>query len=420
MRRLLVAVLVCIASLLLYVAPARAQATITVVNETTPPRLDKDGNQIGKRRQELTPEAVNFQDCVEDQRIRFTLQMAGFIADAIIQVWAGNSGVDCGVATNRAGGTQQCWQVSENIPLQTLVNVDIPVRRIMSGAPPLTPAAPDVSSNICGKVNLTTIGVQFLYFAPGQTTTPASKKDVSITVDTVGPRPPTGLRTTPGNQRLFVTWENISGEGGVTALTAVRAYCAPATAIAPVTTTVDASCTLVPREAGLVDAADPDAGFVDAGFDEVCDGGGTTTTEGKECTAPEFTGTASGEGGTTDIIPDQAFNTKYLCGENPSATGTTTKAENIGGQPLENGKSYAVAVAATDRFGNVGVLSDVLCETPEETTDFWEGYRGAGGEAGGGYCTTSSVGLPAGSIAGLVLACAVVVSSLRRRMKGPR
>ena len=48
----------------------------------------------------------------------FTLIMAGFVPDAVIQVWAANSGVDCGVNTSRNGASAQCWTVSDNVPLQ--------------------------------------------------------------------------------------------------------------------------------------------------------------------------------------------------------------------------------------------------------------------------------------------------------------
>lgn len=420
--RLFVAALAVFASLLLYVSPARAQAAIAVANEASLPRVDTKGAQIQKRDRNLNPEAVNFQDCKDDQRIRFTLQMSGFVADAIIQVYAANSGVDCGVNTNRSGAAQQCWQVSENVPLQALVNVDIPVRKIMSGVSPFTAIAPDSSENACGKVNLATLAVQFLYFAPGNQNAPTSKKDVSVTVDTVGPRPPTGLKTKPGSGRVFISWDNISGEGGVTSLTAVRAYCTPSAATGAKTTTIDASCTLVPREASAVDASDPDAeaGVEDAGFDEVCTDGGTTVEEGSECSAPPFEAEMSGEGGTGGFVPDREFSDKYLCGESVGATGTTVQADGIAGVPLENLKSYAIAVAATDQFGNVGILSDVLCETPEQTTDFWEGYRSSGGQAGGGFCATTAVGLPAGSAAALAIVCALAVSSLRRRTKDRR
>lgn len=420
--RLLAAAVAVIASLLLYVSPARAQAAINVANEASLPRLSPQGVQIQKRDRNLNPEAVNFQDCRDDQRMRFTLQMTGFVPDAVIQVWASNGGVDCGVNTNRSGAAQQCWQVSENVPLQQLVNVDIPVRRIMSGVAPFTALSPNATESACGQVNLANISVQFLYFAPGNQNAPTSKKDVAVTVDTVGPRPPTGLRTSPGNGRLFISWDNISGEGGVTALTAVRAYCTTATVSAGTTTTTEPECRLVPREAGAVDASDPDAeaGVVDAGFDEVCTDGGTTTTEGDECAAPEFESTSTPDGGASGVVPDSEFNAKYLCGESVGATGTTAQADGIQGKALENGKSYAVAVAGTDQFGNVGILSSVLCEVPEETTDFWEGYRSSGGQAGGGFCSATAVGVPAGSLAGLAIACAVALSSLRRRMKDRR
>lgn len=423
--RLFAAALAVIASLLLYVSPARAQITIGVANESSPPRLDKNGNTIQKRDRNLNPDAVNFQDCKDDQKIRFTLQLGGtLVGDSIIQVWASNSGVDCGVNTARSGNAQQCWTVSENVPLQQIVNVDIPVRRLMSGISPFTPPNPNATESVCGQVNLATIAVQFLYFAPGNLNAPATKKDVAITVDTVGPRPPTGLKTKPGNSRLFISWDNISGEGGVTNLTAVRAYCTPSTSSGGTTRTIDASCQLVPREAAAVDASDPDAeaGALDAGFDEVCTDGGTETVEGSECSAPEFETAANtvSDGGASGIVPDRTFNDKYLCGESVGATGTTVQANAIGGVPLENLKSYAVAVAATDQFGNVGVLSSVLCETPEETTDFWEGYRSAGGQAGGGYCAATAVGLPAGSVAALGIVCAIALSSLRRRMKDRR
>jgi hypothetical protein len=54
---------------------------------------------------------------------------------------------------------------------------------------------------------------------------------------------------------------------------------------------------------------------------------------------------------------------------------------------LMNGVAYAVAVASEDNAGNVGVLSDLACSTPKEVTGFYEAYRAAGGEAGGGFCT---------------------------------
>jgi hypothetical protein len=417
-RRRLLALAVAVFASLLYAAPVLAQAQIVVVNEQSLPRLDRDGKQVGKRPLPLNPEVVNFQDCKDDQQIQFTLQMSGFQADAVIQVWAANSGVDCGVPTNRQGPAQLCWQASQNVPLQQLVDVRIPVRRIMSGVTPFQPTAPVEDESVCGKVNLATLAVQFLYFAPGNLNAPASKKDVAVTVDTVGPRPPTGLTTKPGNTRIQVAWNNISGEGGVTNLTGVKVYCDRATAAPPTTIQTDGSCELVPREASV----DPDGAVSeeDAGFEEVCTEGETTTIAGSDCTSPNFVRLGP-DGQPEEIVPDVDFDRDYACGASVGNTGSTANATEVGGNPLTNGVQYAVAVAATDQFGNVGILSSPLCETPEETTDFWEGYRSAGGGAGGGFCSTTGAGMPVGSVAAIALACAVAMSTLRRRTnKGRR
>ncbi|MBN9163002.1 MAG: hypothetical protein J0I07_18705, partial [Myxococcales bacterium] len=76
-------------------------------------------------------------------------------------------------------------------------------------------------------------------------------------------------------------------------------------------------------------------------------------------------------------------------------------------------------VAATDRFGNVGELSSVVCETPETTTDFWDDYRKAGGRAGDG-CATAGGGAPLASTAVLGVGVTLALSSIfrfRRRRK---
>jgi hypothetical protein len=76
-----------------------------------------------------------------------------------------------------------------------------------------------------------------------------------------------------------------------------------------------------------------------------------------------------------------------------------------------------VAVAATDRFGNLGPLSSVFCEIPEPTTDFWETYKGAGGAAGGSLCSVEGPGFPIGSVAVTTLFGLAVVGTLRRRRR---
>src|SRR5262249_6761511 len=104
--------------------PAAAQvatggATITVLNEQTIVRLDSKGNQTAKRPITLNPEAVNLQDCVDDQQIQFTLQVTGIQQNASLQVWASNAGNDCTDVTSRSTGVQQCWKLGGDLPLNT-------------------------------------------------------------------------------------------------------------------------------------------------------------------------------------------------------------------------------------------------------------------------------------------------------------
>lgn len=395
-------------------AQTTSSASISVSFESSLPRIDPEGNQVAKRSLQLTPEAVSFQDCVDDQRIRLTLLLGGYAANAHLEVWGSISGIDCGVVTARTAATKQCWPVfTSQISLQPQVNVDIPVRAIMSGAPPNSPLEPLTTADVCGTVDLANIGLQILYFDPGNLSQAAVNKTVQVTVDTVGPAAPTGLVALPGNTRVQVQWANISGgdpdagvSGGLTELTGVKVYCEPSGGGTTSTTTdTDGGCQAVPLDAG-------DAG--DGGTVTVCSDAGISTTVDDPDAASGTCSSANlvpAGGGT--ITPDAEFDRLYQCGSFTGNSGTTVVAGSRQGVALQNGTRYAVAVAATDKYGNVGPLSGILCQVPEETTDFWEGYRSAGGLAGG--CSTTETQFPLGTAAATGIAVVFGASLLRRR-----
>jgi MYXO-CTERM domain-containing protein len=410
-------------AVLFFVRAASAQ-TITVFQDKSLPRLDKDGKQIAKRPTNLNPEAINLQDCIDDQQIKFPLQLTGFEANAKIEVWASGTG-DCkAVATRQQGAAgQTCWKVYDaNVPLQLTTEVNIPVRKIISGVPPFSPTTPNATAAACGRVDLQNITVQFLYFPPANQFEPTTVTPVTIQADTVGPSPPSGLKALPGNTRISVSWTAISGGGsdasstgatsgtGLTELTGINVYCVPAGGGGTTQTTVPGEevCTDEPNDAG------DDGG--DAGFTRVCRPGEpqVVTTPTANCSISLFGAGIAGDGGT-DIFPDQAFNDKYKCGGTIGNTGSAAVAEAVGGQPLANGTQYAVAVAATDKFNNVGKLSNPVCETPEQTTDFWGEYRSAGGQAGG--CATTASDAPWGSLAAFGAAALTGLSLVRRRKR---
>ncbi len=91
-------------------------------------------------------------------------------------------------------------------------------------------------------------------------------------------------------------------------------------------------------------------------------------------------GTGSDAGDTSGAFGDPVL-TKI--------TSMSTDVQSIGNVALQNGTTYALALSATDTFGNVSDLSDPAFGTPKPIDDFYQHYRDAGGSAlGGGGCAT--------------------------------
>jgi len=398
---------------LVLIAPRRAEAQITIAQATSLPRVDASGKDIQKRDQRFKPEGISYQDCLDNQGIRVTMTMAPPEANAQLQAWATNGGTDCSAQTARTGNSAVCWRVIAGIPLSTNPVVIVPVRKIIGGRNNERDSTRDPEEGRdgvenCGTVDLTTFKLQFLYFRPGDTAQAAFSGDVSIVADTVGPVAPTGMSILPGNTRLAISF-NALGEGGVVELSTIRAYCDPnpgaVASATPTTTCEDASASDADPDAGDADAADAD---LDAG---ACEAGTTTSTgSGGVCSSPVFQPSDGGK-----IQPDNAFNELYGCGDLPvSTSGSTIIARNLRGAPLQNGHTYGVALAATDSFLNVGPLSEVVCNYPEETADFWTDYKNGGGRAGGGFCSVDGAGLPMGSFGVIALATVLGASTVRR------
>lgn len=405
----------CAASLLW---PALAQAqSITIVQSQSLPRVDADGNVVQKRPLALNPEGINLQDCRDDLRIRFPLALSGFQQNDTIEVWASDQGTNCADPVNRSSATALCYKLEQLAQLSPTPTITVPVKEIIRGRADTTQA----DSDGCRRLNQGTITIQFLYFRGAPTGQPAQKVDIPLRVDTQGPTPLTGVRVLPGNQRFTISWDAI-GEGGVADIIGVRAYCLPNPTAGTGTGTGG--------EAGTIEVCDPveagdeagEAGDVDANCRLVEIEAGTGTggsvpdpsqipAGGAQCSAAEFED-PSGE----RLVPSQEFADKFECGSITGVTGSSVGADSVGGAPLVNGTVYAVAVAATDSFGNIGELSDVYCQYPERTTDFWRDYKAAGGDAGGG-CSVEGTEAPIGSLSVTAIAFALTFSTLRRRRK---
>ncbi len=98
---------------------------------------------------------------------------------------------------------------------------------------------------------------------------------------------------------------------------------------------------------------------------------------------------AADEGGCTSSALMAGADVTTPLPEGVVACGDTTAAGASDGNAtgLANGSSHAVAVAAEDKLGNLSPLSEIACGIPKEVTGYFEAYRAAGGQAGGGFCS---------------------------------
>lgn len=413
--RLLALAFVTVASSVLAPSLARAQAAavaVLVQNKDSLPRVDTANGGVTKRVNVISREGINLSDCRSDQSIQFPVTLAGQAPTDNVEVWATDQGADCGDPARRQNIAPFCYQLKNaSFALQLQQTVQIKVKDIIRGDP-----ATAVDDKGCRLLNLSTVTVYFLLYRGGPTTVAAAKDTVPIKVDTIGPRPLSNVRAKPGNNRIEISWDSV-GEGGTDDVVGAQAFCDPSPAPASASDAgtsevcVDASadaddtgatpeptCTTVANEGGAAGDPIPQAPNIDS--------------SGKACSTTPFA-----KKGGKSIVPDEAFSAKYSCGSVSGSTGNTIVVSGASDGKLVNGRTYAVTVAATDSFDNVGEIADGICQFPEETSDFWREYRTAGGEAGGGFCSVEGAGAPAGSFGLVVVAGAVAIRSLRRRAK---
>jgi hypothetical protein len=385
-------------------SPARAQIpgsgpTVAVTTKDSLPRLDANGGIIASNQRRQDPasrEGVNLQDCHGDQSIEFPLTVTGFAPGDLAQIWATNGSTDCADPNFRPGTMSvHCTQVG-TFPLTNTTQTTIKVKTLL-GATGVT----TLDSFGCPSVDISSITVYFLILRGGAATTAVAKDTVPIKVDTQGPIGLTGVKALPGNQAITISWNSV-GEAGAQDIIGAQALCDP--------TPTPSSAT----EAGTV---------------QVCTEAGATAPDADAAETPEPTcSTVAGEAGTAGAaipalaaIPSdglacttQAFatTTAVPCGSVNGTTGNTIRIDNISGAPLKNDTVYAVAVAGTDSFGNVGAVSSAVCQFPEPTSDFWSDYRNAGGQSGG--CAVEGPAVPVGSFSLMMLGIVMTLSTLRR------
>lgn len=389
--------------------------TITITNPQSLARVDANGNAVTKRIA-IQPEGINLQDCLDNLQILFPLVTVGFSTAETFQIWGTDqSGADCTVATARSGATQTCYQINANFARTQTQTVQIPIKELTKGLPSVT----DTGADGCRRVNNYAFTVFFLILDGDSVTANASD---TLQVDTIGPDALSNVRVLPGNNSVTIEWDAV-GEAGADDVIGAQAFCDPNPQVA---SAVDAGASIVCTDdaGGIVtgfDASDTDS-LADAGVTctEVQNEGGTTggtpiptvdsgiPSNGLACTTQAFTPDSG-----TVLVADNALINAFGCGSLTGSQGSTIRIDSIGGQPPSNDRVYAIAVAATDSFGNLGAVSAPICQFPEETSDFWRTYRNEGGSAGGGFCSIEAPGFPGGTSALAVMGLALALSSAR-------
>jgi hypothetical protein len=414
--RLLVATL-CLAALGFTAASASAQAVGTL---TVSPILWK--NRPNKN---LMSNTLSRADCLADVKATVTAAVRNVPASGVMfEIW---SGTGCDQQVNRASTStsRTCSNVKDlNNPVDQ--TIEIAFRDLIKPYGDDKPA----TEAVCEQDLASGLITRTLYyiiidnaFASRISTTPSW----SFKYDIEGPPPPTSVTASPGDKTLVTSFAAPANEPN---LLRYRFFCSPKSN-RPI-----AAAQEIPAggtDTGGTDTGGTDTGGTDTGGTSGTDTGGTSGTDtggtsgtdsgvdtgGADGTTTGGTAGTAGTSGTGfqpdancqsatlvpgEDVPDDAVD----CG-NVTATGAK------GGETepvLENGEEFVVAIAAEDTVNNLGKLSNLACGTPKDVRGFFENYRDAGGEGGGGYCSFAPAKR---SGTALVLAFAAGALVLRRR-----
>jgi hypothetical protein len=304
-----------------------------------------------KASSDLQLDQINQADCLLDgATITFDLDITGANSSQVLEVW---SGTGCADKASRDENTN-CVQVADGDAdsgkVQVLVK-DI-LQDAVEGAGKGTGSAETCTPDTSASGTTSRV-LFFLVLDPGTNMSTGTPGQWPFTFDLVAPPPPTDIVAGPGENSLTLKFTESDEDD----LKGYRFYCS--------------------------DLAGEQAA------------GGTSTT---------------GSCSSSVLIEGNSPLGLKSCGSTSSKLSTSGETDDS----LVNGTNYAVAVAAEDNLGNLGVLSAVTCGTPQEVTGYFEAYRAAGGEAGGGFCSFGPARRP-----GLPLAAALALglAALVRRRK---
>jgi hypothetical protein len=358
------------------------QAQVAAATSVT---LSKTGvtHSRANRGNNLLNTQINYDDCHLGDEINFTVSLSSNFSSYSLQLWAG-SGCD-DKATRLSTSVLSCWQLGVSggtgiVPMS--INPDpipISVREILFGKTLASGTSSGVAAGTSGSGGGgdTSTGGDTSAGSGGTATSSAGATATSGDASCIDKNAVSAAQNISvyimlidGNNVVagtFATWnatykllappppDNVSAGIGETLLPISFSYDS---------TTVDSTIN------GYTLYCDPPPGAA-AAIDA-----GVYPDDGGDLLVPACKG-------STNLIQGQRPDGLFKCG----TAGKAAKKGNATG--LINGVAYNVAISTTDSYGNSGVLSKVVCEVPQPVTGFFEAYRDAGGEGGGGFCSFS-------------------------------
>lgn len=316
-------------------------------------------------------DVLNRQDCLDNATATFGVQVLGASSSAVLEVWAGTN---CDNLANRtgSGGTKTCVQVTAGVnavsnPTEVKARLqDMVLPYDSTGVDTGTAASCDLEPS----PGLVPRSLFFVVYNTGTTMSEASAMPWNFKYDVKAPAPPTDITAGAGEDSLITSFKAPVGE---TNLLRYHFY-----------------CSLVGASAGVTNTAGTGGTSATVGTDT----GGATDTGSS---SPETGGASDGDGDSGDQSDDPSCTSSVLVPGAPAPSdaidcGSIGAQGADGGettQVLENSVRYAVAIATEDDANNIGVLSKLGCGVPQDVTGFYEAYRNAGGQAGGGFCSFS-------------------------------
>jgi hypothetical protein len=397
-------------------ASSRAGAqTLSFIQQGGIIRDHQDSDLVGDQK-------INRQDCLTDDYFDFALNPVGLGGvDLDVAVWMSRTAdVDCGDPTNQTVATGVCRQVAENVVDRYQVRVY--VRDIVSDA--WGPWMGRAGADVCEDRSEQRVERVLHFFAVDASGTAGPPLNYAIEYDLAGPSPPTSVKAGVGEDALIVSWKEPAGATGVSRY---RIYAEPVSA--PPLPVAGAGGAGGAGNGGIGGSDMSGAGMSGAGMGGAGMGGAGAGGAGADAAGMSGAGAGSGgagaggagAGGSAGAAAPGSCTSNILFPGEPVPAGITHKGEanassvKAEASGLMNGVPYAVAVAGVDDFFNSGALSQLDCETPELVTGFYEAYRWAGGEGGGGFCAIAGARSRLSAAAIALVALGLVLRRVRRR-----